>query len=88
MIRVIETEHFIEFTDLEVNPKGSRKLELLINQYPEELRLIDYQIVYGEYTSISDENSTINSLIDELGSVTCEIHCYYRVLFLKIKSEN
>lgn len=88
MIEIYETEHFIEFTDLEVNLKSVRKLELLINQFPEELNLIDYEVRYGDITSISDENSTINSLIDELESVTCEIHCYYRVLFLKIKSEN
>ena len=87
MIEINETEHFIEFTDLEVNPKGSRKLGLLIQQFPEELRLIDYKIRYGEFTCISDENSTINSLINGLEDVPSEIDCYYHVLFLKIKSK-
>lgn len=86
MIEINETEHFIEITDLEVNPKGSRKLELLINQFPEELNLIDYEVRYGDITSISDENSTINSLIDVLETVTHATHTNYRVLFLKIKS--
>ena len=83
MIQVDETEHFVQFCDLAVDSKSSRKLELLINGFPTELKLIDYKIGYDEYTCISDENSTINSLIDGLEDVSEEIHCYYRVLFLK-----
>jgi len=84
MIQILETEHFIQFCDLAVDSTSSRKLELLINGFPTELKLIDYKIAYGEYTCIADENSTINSLIDGLESVPSEIHCHYRVLFLKM----
>ena len=83
MIQVNETEHFVQFCDLAVDSKSSRKLELLINGFPTELKLIDYKIGYGEYTCIADENSTINSLIDGLEAVPDGIQCYYRVLFLK-----
>lgn len=83
MIQIKESEHFVQFCDLAVDSKSSRKLELLINQFPKELKLIDYKIGYDEYTCISDENSTINSLIRGLEAVDTEIHCYYRVLFLK-----
>lgn len=84
MIEITETEHFIEFTDQTVDSKSSRKLELLINQFPKELRLIDYKIEYGDYTCISDENSTINSLVNGLEYVPDEIECSYRALFMKI----
>lgn len=83
MIKITETEHFIEFCDLEVDTTSSRKLESLINQFPTELRLIDYKIGYNEIICIADENSTINSLINGLENIPTDIHCFYRVLFLK-----
>ena len=88
MIQITETEHFVQFCDLAVDSKSSRKLELLINQFPCELKLIDYKIGYDGFTCIADENSTVNSLISGLEDVPSEIHCYYRVLFLKKKVEN
>ena len=83
MMEITETEHFMQFSELEVDSKSSRKLELLINQFPVELKLIDYKISYNGISYISDENSTINSLIRGLEDVPIEIDCNYQVLFLK-----
>ena len=88
MIQITETEHFVQFCDLAVDSKSSKKLELLINQFPSELKLIDYKIGYDGFTCIADENSTVNTLIKGLEDVPSEIHCYYRVLFLKVGSNN
>ena len=85
MIEIVENEHFVQFSDQEVNSKSSRKLELLINQFPVEIRLVDYSIWYDDFNCIADENSTINSLISGLENVPSEIDCYYTALFLKLK---